>query len=129
MGLNLSIVHKITSIADLEHLTNALKETMTLQARIQLTDDIKRLGEKKRKLKVEIRALEMEKHGLKPPTEEEKTVALKELAEEEDVPSLEPSTLEEDSRRLIEELTDESPEVLEEPQDVEVEVEPDQPEI
>ncbi|GAH77014.1 unnamed protein product, partial [marine sediment metagenome] len=33
MGLNLSIVHKITSIADLENLTNALKQTMTLQRR------------------------------------------------------------------------------------------------
>jgi len=127
MGLNLSIVHKITSIADLEHLTNALKETMTLQAQIQLRDDIKRLGDNKRKLKVEIKALEMEKRGLQPPTEKEKEDAVKELAEDEDESV--PSSLEEDSRRLIEALTEESPEVLEEPQDVEVEVDPDLPEI
>ena len=117
MGLNLSIVHKITSIADLENLTKALKETMTLQAQIQLKDDLRRLVDKKRALKIEISALEMAKHGLQPPTEEEKEIAKKEEAEDE--AQIEPSTLADDSRRLIEELTDESPEVLEEPQDVE----------
>lgn len=117
MGLNLSIVHKITSIADLENLTKALKETMTLQAQIQLKDDLRRLVDKKRALRIEISALEMAKQGLKPPTEEEKENALKEEAEDE--PEVEPSTLADDSRRLIEALTDESPEVLEEPQDVE----------
>ena len=117
MGLNLSIVHKITSIADLEHLTQALKETMTLQAQIQLKDDIRRLVDKKRALRIEIKALEMEKHGLQPPTEEDKEIAKKEDAEDE--PQIESSTLADDSRRLIEELTEEAPEVLEEPQDVE----------
>ena len=117
MGLNLSIVHKITSIADLEHLTKALKETMTLQAQIQLKDDIRRLGDRKKKLKIEIKALEMEKHGLEPPTAEEKEVAMKEEEAEDEGP--EPSTLEEDSRRLIEEITEEPPEELEVPQDVE----------
>ena len=117
MELNLSIVHKITSIADLEHLTNALKETMTLQAQIQLIDDIKRLGNRKRELKIEISALEMARDGLRPPTEKEKETAVKELAEGEDESV--PSTLETDSRRLIEELTEEAPEEQEVPQDVE----------
>ncbi len=111
MGLNLSIVHKITSIADLEHLTKALKETMTLQAQIQLRDDLRRLVDKKRALKIEITALEMAKHGIHPPTEEEKTHALKEEAEDE--AQIEPSTLETDSRRLIEEITEEPIEVEE----------------
>lgn len=124
MGLNLSIVHKITSIADLEHLTNALKETMTLQAQIQLIDDIKRLGNRKRELKIEISALEMARDGLRPPTEKEKETAVKELAEEDESV---PSTLESDSRRLIEELTEEAPEEQEVPQDVEVEVNTDEP--
>ena len=122
--VNLSIVHKITSITDLENLTKALKETMTLQAQIQLIDDIKRLGDKKRELRIEIKALEMERHGLKPPTEEEKEHALKEDAEDE--AQAEPSSLETDSRRLIEEITEESPVVMEEPQDVESD--PDLPE-
>ena len=111
MGLNLSIVHKITSIADLEHLTKALKETMTLQAQIQLIDDLRRLVDRKRELKIEIRALEMEKHGLQPPTEEEKVKGLKEEAEDE--AQVEPSTLETDSRRLIEQITEEPIEVEE----------------
>ena len=124
MELNLSIVHKITSIADLEHLTNALKETMTLQAQIQLIDDIKRLGNRKRELKIEISALEMARDGLRPPTEKEKETAVKELAEKDESV---PSTLESDSRRLIEELTEEAPEEQEVPQDVEVEVNTDEP--
>ena len=116
MGLNLSIVHKITSIADLENLTKALKETMTLQAQIQLKDDLRRLVDKKRELKIEIKALEMEKHGLQPPTEEDKTVAMKEEAE--DAAGPEPSSLEGDARRLIEEIT-ETPAEEREIQDVE----------
>ena len=59
MGLDMSIVFKLTSLDDLKNLANALDETVTFQAKIQLEEEIKRLSKRKNKLTVEIEALRM----------------------------------------------------------------------
>lgn len=109
-GIDMSIVFKITSLEDLKNLAGALEETVTFQAKIQLEDEIKRLVKKKAELKIDIEALRMEKHGLTPPSELEKTDAV----EMEDKPELEvSSTLQDESATLIEEITEEPIEVEE----------------
>ena len=110
MGLDMSIVFKITSLEDLKNLAGALEETVTFQAKIQLEDEIKRLAKKKAELKIDIEALRMEKHGLTPPSELEKTDAEKEIEEEENRP---PTTLGDEASTLIEDITEEPIEVEE----------------
>ena len=117
MGIDLSIVHKITSLEDLKNLVQALDQTATFQAKIQLEAEIRRLAKRRDKLRVEITALEMERDGLQPPPNE-KATTLKEDAEDEEEQRPR-STLEADSRRLIEEITEEPAEEQEVPQDVE----------
>lgn len=117
MGIDLSIVHKITSLEDLKNLVQALDQTATFQAKIQLEAEIRRLAKRRDKLSVEITVLEMERDELQPHTEE-KPATLKEvpMGEDEERPR---STLAADSRRLIEEITEEPAEEQEVPQDVE----------
>lgn len=112
MGLDMSIVFKITSLKDLENLTKALKETATLQGKIQLEGQIKRLNRQRIKLKVEIEALRMEKNGLQPPTEQDKIEVEKEV-EAEDALNEGRTTLNEEGATLIEEITEEPIEVIE----------------
>ena len=112
-GIDMSIVFKITSLDALKNLCNALEQTVTFQAKIQLEDELKRLAKKKAELKIDIEALRMEKHGLMPPSELEKTDAAKEI-EDEAVPLAASSTLQDESATLIEELTEEPIEVEEE---------------
>ena len=103
-GLDMSIVFKLTSLDDLENFSRALKEAATLQAKIQLEDEIKNLNREKTKLRVDIEALKMEKHGLTTSSELEKSDAGKEMDEEENRPR---TTLRDESTTLIEEITEE----------------------
>jgi len=100
----MSIVFKLTSLDDLENFSRALKEAATLQAKIQLEDEIKNLNREKTKLRVDIEALKMEKHGLTTSSELEKSDAGKEMDEEENRPR---TTLRDESTTLIEEITEE----------------------
>jgi len=72
MSLDMSLVFKLNSVKDLGNLYEALKQTVTLNAKIKLENDIKRLMMKKTVLEVEIEALTMEKQGMRPPTADEK---------------------------------------------------------
>ncbi|MBU0847077.1 hypothetical protein KKH23_07775 [Patescibacteria group bacterium] len=102
MGLDMSVVFKLSSVEDLENLTNALKQTVTFQAKLQLEKDIKNLNERRAVLRVEVEALRMERHGLRKPSDNEKSEAMGELAKEDEGPS----ALIQDSERLIERLAE-----------------------
>jgi len=108
MGLDMSIVFKLTSLDDLKNLANALDETVTFQAKIQLEEEIKRLIKQKNKLKVELEALRMEKNGMAPPSKKDKEEA------EDEVMAEPPTTLGDEARTLIEDITEEPVEEVEE---------------
>ena len=72
MSLDMSLVFKLNSVDDLGNLHEALKQTVTLQAKVKLEKEIKSLMRKKAVLEVEIEALAMEKQGMRPPTDDEK---------------------------------------------------------
>ena len=104
----MSIVFKLTSLDDLKNLANALDETVTFQAKIQLEEEIKRLSKRKNKLTVEIEALRMVKDGMVPPSEKEKADVEDEIQVEA------PTTLSDEANILIEEITEEPAEEVEE---------------
>lgn len=104
----MSIVFKITSLGDLKNLANALDETVTFQAKIQLEEEIKRLSKQKNRLKVEIEALRMVKDGMAPPSEKDKAEA------EDEVQAEPPTTLRDEASTLIEDITEETAEEVEE---------------
>jgi len=104
MGLDMSVVFKLSSVEDLENLTNALKQTVTFQAKLQLEREIKNLNERRIALRVEVEALRMEKQGLRKPSDNEKSEAILELAKEDSEEG--PSALIRDSERLIERLAE-----------------------
>lgn len=120
MSLDMSIVFKLNSLEDLDNLTQALKQTATLQAKIKLEQQIKRLAKEKAALRIEVEALKMEKHGLQPPSDEKKAIAEKEEEEDEE----RPSSLRRDGERLIDLITEEPVEETAE----NVEADPEAPE-
>lgn len=124
----MSIVFKLTSLEDLKNLAEALTQTATLQAKIQLEANIKRLAEEKRELEIEVEALRMQKRGLRPPAELEKEGVeeiaggdLLELIMKEE----HPTTLGGEGLALIEEITEEPAQVESERNDET----PDVPEV
>lgn len=120
MLLDMSLVFKLNSVEDLGNLHDALKQTVTLQAKIKLEKDIKSLMRKKAVLEVEVEALTMEKKGMQPPTDDEKDKAVTKILEDDeeteihvetaeesaDEPHPEPSADEEHSDRLISLITE-----------------------